>query len=286
MVRNLLKVDCTVVSVVCLLEHKSIELIHIVTGLRHLVNVVFSLKLDVVLVPVEDVIEGGGGGHGDSGNRDREDWHRLGSGDKFIGVVDHVSGDVTDLLGDLPAHPDGNPLVVNLADLLGNLGALGDRLTLADLVGDLVALLPVDILTLLLGDILAHLVRHLLAVGLLDIVTLVHGVLLAAAGDDGPDLLPAGGHLPVELAVVLILGHALRLGEGLQHGLVLVPADLVVDRLADLVLNQLALLPRGVMAQPFRPHLALLLVHCLARLVSLLLDRRTSKICNILKTVF
>merc|ERR1719411_1699516 len=103
---------------------------------------------------------------------------------------------MADLLGDLSANPDGNPFVMNLADLLGHLRALSNGLTLANLVRNLVALLPVDILTLLLGNLLAHLMSHLLTVSLLDIVTLVHRVLLTAAWDHGPDLLTAGGHLP------------------------------------------------------------------------------------------
>ena len=148
---------------------------------------------------------------------------------------------------------------------------MGNGLTLADLVGDLVALLPVDILTLLSGHIFAHLVRHLLAVGLVHIVALIYGVLLAAAGDDGPHLLAAGGHLPVELTVVLVLSHALRLSERLQYSLVLVSADLVVDGLTDLVLDQMTLLPGGIMAQPLRSHLALLFIYSLTGLVSLLL---------------
>merc|ERR1712078_710074 len=105
----------------------------------------------------------------------------------------------------------------------------------------------------------------------MDIVTLIHGVLLAATRDHGPDLLTAGGYLPVELAVILVFGHTLSLSERLQHSLVLVPAHLVVDSLADLILDQVTLLPSGVMAQPLRPDLTLLLVHCLTGLVSLLL---------------
>merc|ERR1719410_2228037 len=169
-----------------------------------------------------------------------------------------MTRNVTDLLWDIPAYSDGNPFVVNFANLLWHLRALSDGLTLAHLVRYLVALLSVDILTLLLGNIFAHLISHLLAVSLMDIVALVHGVLLAATRDYGPDLLAAGGHLPVELAVILVFCHALSLREGLHHSLVLVSAHLVVDSLADLVLDQMALLSGGVMAQPLRPDFALL----------------------------
>merc|ERR1711874_379993 len=157
-----------------------------------------------------------------------------------------LPGDIAHLLGHLLAHPDGNLLVVDSADLLGHLLALGDGLALADLVRNLVALLSVHI------------------------VTLVHGVALACAGDDSPDLLTTRGVLPVILTVLLVRCYALSLGVWLQHRLVLVPAHLLVLRIAHLILHQMALLPGGVLTQSLALHLAQLLIHGLAGLVGLL----------------
>ena len=97
-----------------------------------------------------------------------------------------------------------------------DLPALGDGLTLADLIRNVV--------TFLLWDVVTNRIGNLLGVSLLHIVTFVVGVGLTAPWDWSPDLF-FPHHLPVELAILLVGGHTLRLSVRLQHGLILVHTD-------------------------------------------------------------
>ena len=102
------------------------------------------------------------------------------------------------------------------ANLLRNLPALGEGLTLTDLLRNVV--------TFLLWNLVTNRVGNLLGVSLLNIATFVIGIRLTAAGDWSPDLF-FPNDLPVVLAVFLVGGHTLRLSVRLQHGLVLVNTD-------------------------------------------------------------
>ena len=97
-----------------------------------------------------------------------------------------------------------------------DLPTLGDGLALANLIRNVV--------TFLLWDVVTNRIGNLLGMSLLHIVTFVVWIGLTAAWDRSPDLF-FPNHLPVELAVLLVGGHTLGLGVGLQHGLVLVHTD-------------------------------------------------------------
>ena len=117
---------------------------------------------------------------------------------------------VANLLGRLSADPHWEPLVLRVALLAGHVLALGQRLGLADLVGHGDAGLLRDGHALLLGDVVALLVGDLLGVGLLHVLALVVGNVLARSVDWSPHLVVALA-LPLVLAVLLVLSCALRL---------------------------------------------------------------------------
>merc|ERR1711892_155449 len=110
----------------------------------------------------------------------------------------------------------------------------------------------VSILTNLLGDLPAdpdwHLLVDSLAVLLGHILALIIGILLACAGNGSPDLVIAKT-LPLVLAVLLVLGGALSLRVGLILCLVLLHTHALVHRLALLLIDCVALLPGGGLAQ-------------------------------------
>jgi len=106
-------------------------------------------------------------------------WNKL--IDDGVGVMGWriVIWNIASLLGDSLAHSDRNSLVLDMANLLGDLGTLGDGFTLADLVRNKITFLSVDIVTLFLRNTVTNLVGNLLGVSLLHIMTFVIGVLLA-----------------------------------------------------------------------------------------------------------
>merc|ERR1719189_37342 len=123
---------------------------------------------------------------------------------------------IADLLWDPLAHPDGALLVDGGTLLHRALGAL------------------------LLGHVPAHGLSHLAGLLLGHVPTLVVGVALAGAGDGDPDLAVALA-LPLVLAVLLVLGAALRLCVGLVHRLVLVHTHVLIHGGALLLVHSLAL---------------------------------------------
>merc|ERR1719336_1358984 len=110
--------------------------------------------------------------------------------------------------------------MLRVALLAGHVLALGQRLGLADLVGDSDAGL--------LGDVVALLVGDLLGVGLRHVLALVVGNVLAGSLDGSPHLVVAMTP-PLVLAVLFVLGRALRLSVGLVLGPELLDADILVD---------------------------------------------------------
>merc|ERR1719150_2985246 len=161
-------------------------------------------------------------------------------------VNDHLGvGVAAHTLGHTLADPGGHLLVHALTVLL--------RHRLAILVRRPGALLLLDGGALLLGHVAAHLLGHRVAVLVghtaLTLLGHVHahvvGVGPAGAGDGHPHL---GGALalPMVLAVLLVLGAALGLGVAVNHGVVLLPAHLLVHRAALLLVDGAALLARHV----------------------------------------
>merc|ERR1711988_97263 len=150
---------------------------------------------------------------------------------------------VADLLGDSLADPHWDLLVV--------VGAV--------LARDLPALLAGHVLTHLLRHVPTHGVRHLLLLGLGHVLAGVVGVLFAGAGDGSPDLVVAVA-FPLVLTVLLVLSAALRLRVRLVLGLVLVNTDALVHSVTALLVNRLALLSGGGLAEPLSDSLADLLV--------------------------
>merc|ERR1719420_607521 len=105
------------------------------------------------------------------------------------------------------------------------------------------------------GDITTHRVGHLPRLLFSHIPALVMGVGLASAGDGDPHLVVTLA-LPLVLAVLLVLGAALRLSVGLILRLVLVHTHLLVNCVALLLIHGLTHLSSC--------WLALSLKHCLA----------------------
>merc|ERR1719322_364955 len=167
---------------------------------------------------------------------------------------------ITNFLGNSFADSDGELFMDRMTFLSWHLVTLFQRLVPADLVRNVSADLSRNISACMLGHILAHRVRHLPLLGLGHLLAFVVGVVLAGAGDGDPDLVVAVS-LPLVLAVLLVLGRALRLGVRLVLGLVLVHADVLVDRGALLLVDGVALLSGG--------WLTLSLKHCLADVVIL-----------------
>merc|ERR1712209_132973 len=177
---------------------------------------------------------------------------------------------VANLLRRLPADPHREPLVLRVALLAGHVLALGQWLGLADLVGHGDAGLLRDGHALLLGDVVALLVGDLLGVGLLHVPALVIGNVLAGSLDGSPHLVVAMTP-PLVLAVLFVLGRALRLSVGLVLGPELLDADVLVDGAALLDVVGGTLLPSGGLAQSLGSRLTLLLVNRLAHLLLALL---------------
>merc|ERR1711936_1467318 len=150
---------------------------------------------------------------------------------------------VADLLGDRLADPHWDLLVLVGAVLARDILALLQRLVGAHLV----------------RHVPTHGVRHLLLLGLAHVLARVVGVLLAGAGDGSPDLVVAVA-LPLVLTVLLVLSAALRLRVRLVLGLVLVNTDALVHSITALLVNRLALLSGGGLAEPLSDSLADLLV--------------------------
>merc|ERR1712152_18769 len=166
---------------------------------------------------------------------------------------------VADLLGDRLADPHWDLLVLVGAVLTGDILALLQRLVGAHLVRHLPALLAGHVLAHLLRHVPTHGVRHLLLLGLGHVLAGVVGVLFAGAGDGSPDLVVAVA-LPLVLAVLLVLGGALGLGVRLVLRLVLVHTHTLVHSVTALLVNRLALLSGGGLAQPLVHGVADLLV--------------------------
>merc|ERR1712214_185297 len=100
--------------------------------------------------------------------------------------------------------------MLGVALLAGHVLALGQRLGLADLVGHGDAGLLRNGHALLLGDVVALLVGDLPGVGLLHVLALVVGNVLAGSLDGSPHFVVAVTP-PLVLAVLLVLSRALRL---------------------------------------------------------------------------
>merc|ERR1719319_1181062 len=101
--------------------------------------------------------------------------------------------------------------------------------------------------------------------GLGHLLALVVGNILASSVNGSPHLV---------ISSSLPLGGALGLSVWLVLGPVLLDTDVVVDGGALLLVLLVALLPRGGLAQPLGPGVALLLVHRVAHLLLLLLVLR------------
>jgi len=200
-------------------------------------------------------------------------WNKL--IDDGVGVMGLriVIWNIASLLGDSLAHSDGNSLVLHMANLLGDLGTLGDGFTLAHLIRNKIAFMSVDIVTLFLRNTVTNLVGNLLRVSLLHIMTFIIGVLLAGARNNGPNLL-GSNNFPMVFTIIFILGDTLGLSVWLQHCLVLISADLLVLGVADLVLDKMTFFSGRVLTQPLALHLTDLLVDCVTCLEWLLLVLR------------
>ena len=166
---------------------------------------------------------------------------------------------VANLLGFLPAHSDGEPLVLGVASLARNVLAFCEGFVGAHLVGDGDADLLGNGNTLLLWDVVALLVRNLLGVGLLHILALVVGNILAGSLDGGPHLVVAVTP-PLKLTILLVFSCAFRLRIGLIFCPELLDADILVDGVALLLILGVAFLSGGWLAESLDPLGALLLV--------------------------
>jgi len=200
-------------------------------------------------------------------------WNKL--IDDGVGVMGLriVIWNIASLLGDSLAHSDRNSLVLDMANLLGDLGTLGDGFTLAHLVRNKITFMSVDIVTLFLRNTVTNLVGYLLGVSLLHIMTFIIRVLLAGARNNGPNLL-GSNNFPMVFTIIFILGDTLGLSVWLQHCLVLISADLLVLGVADLVLDKMTFFSGRVLTQPLALHLTDLLVDCVTCLEGLLLVLR------------
>merc|ERR1711910_72510 len=123
---------------------------------------------------------------------------------------------------------------------------------------------------LLAGNVLALLVSNLLGVGLGDLLALVVGNILASSLNRSPHLVVAITP-PFKLAILLVLSGALRFGVGFVFCLVLLDADILVDGGAFVGIFSGALLPCGGLAQSLGSGGTLLLVNRLANLFFTLL---------------
>jgi len=237
------------VDIAVCLEDELVKLLDVRVLSRH--AVVVREGEGGLVVPVDDVhgSQGGGLDREDGGGYQTLSWH-CGDGEE---ILMRARG-VTNLLRDTLADPYGDSLVLQPANLLRDLPALGDWLTLANLIRNVV--------TFLLRHVPTNRIGNLLGVSLLNIMTFVVWILLTTAWDWSPDLL-FPHNLPVILAVFLVGGHTLRLSVRLQHRLILLHTDFFVCRVA--------LLSSGVLAQPLALHLTQLLVDSLANLKWLVL---------------
>jgi len=255
------------VDIAVCLEDELVKLLDVRVLSRH--AVVVREGEGGLVVPVDDVhgSQGGGLDREDGGGYQTLSWHCR-DGEE---ILMRASG-VTNLLRDTLADPYGDSLVLEPglfvqlksqnvselsvlpANLLRDLPALGDWLTLANLIR--------NVMTFLLRHVPTNRIGNLLGVSLLNIMTFVVWILLTTAWDWCPDLL-FPHNLPVILAVFLVGGHTLSLSVRLQHGLILVHTDFFVCGVA--------LLSSGVLTQPLALHLTQLLVDSLANLEWLVL---------------
>jgi len=127
------------------------------------------------------------------------------------------------------------------------------------LIRDLTTVLSGNVDTLLFGHIVTHWVGNLLLLGLAHVLAVVVRILLAGPGDFSPDLVVTVA-LPLELTVLLVLCGALSLRVGFILGLELLNTDTFVDRGAALLIDGLALLPGGGLAQSLVHGVANLLI--------------------------
>merc|ERR1739848_29794 len=170
-----------------------------------------------------------------------------------------ITSCVTDFLGNVPADSHWNLLVLLSALLAGNILTLLQGLVGAHLVRHLTTLLFGNVDTLLLRDIVTHRVGDLLLLGLRHVLALVVGILLAGPGDFSPDLVVAVS-LPLELAVLLVLCGELSLSVRFVLSSELLDTDTLVHRGAALLIDGLALLPGGGLAQSLVDSVANLLI--------------------------
>jgi len=150
------------------------------------------------------------------------------------------------------------------------------------LIRDLTTVLSGNVDTLLFGHIVTHWVGNLLLLGLAHVLAVVVRILLAGPGDFSPDLVVTVA-LPLELTVLLVLCRyyrvsaqylhitawcfkifltcgALSLRVGFILSLELLNTDTFVHRGAALLIDGLALLPGGGLAQSLIHRVANLLV--------------------------
>merc|ERR1719378_652915 len=115
-------------------------------------------------------------------------------------------------------------------------------------------------MTLLSRNILTDLIGHLLGVGFLNIMALIIRILFASCWIDSPNLL-SSNNFPVILTVFFVEGDTLSLCVWLQHSLVLIPAHLVVNGVAHLVLHNVTLFSGSVLTQSLTLYMTLLLIY-------------------------
>merc|ERR1712233_293427 len=177
---------------------------------------------------------------------------------------------IANLLGLLPAHSDGEPLVLGVACLAGNVVAFCEGLVGAHLVGNGDADLLGNRNTLLLWDVVALLVGNLLGMGLGDLFALIVRHILAGSLDGGPHLVVAMTS-PLKLAILLVFSCAFRLGIRLVLSSVLLDTHVLINSVALLLILGMAFLSGGRLAESLDSLGALLLVDRLPDLLLLLL---------------
>merc|ERR1712203_210763 len=149
----------------------------------------------------------------------------------------------------------------SLTCLPWNILTLLQWLISADLVRDCHTLLPGYKHTLLLRNITTHRVRHLLLFSLGHVLASLIRVSLAGTSYRSPDLVMAMA-FPLVLTVLLVLCHTLSLCVWLVLCLVLLHAHVLVHGVALLLIDCVALLPGGWLAQSLCLSPAHLLILC------------------------